>query len=506
MKSDFNSETGTDSMASTETPIQKTSDLVMEISVLEKEILYLERHLLSLYRSAFKNYFASTPCITNSSSKSPASYGRSSTVQEVNNHSKYQATTPVEADHTNDEVNLFHMEFGAKEIGFNSCSHMRCSTALEPASSSNSISFHSHVVDRRTKMRKSLSCHRTLANYFGTTIQDHIPETVWKISEDIIKCISSVYCKLTSSTNKQIELLRSSSSSCTSSSILSPENPSNSWSPQFWCETASSPCQVKLPKHKHDPYKDMIEVPKICIDDNGFEFAFKMLKIYRSLIARLEDFDPRKMEQNEQLAFWLNIHNALMLHAFLAYGLHKNQMRNTSSINRAAYNIGGCSVNIYIIQHLILGSSHPHCPSSHFRSLLASATKFRKIHSKHPYSLDHPEPHAYFALCIGASSDPAVRIYTAKDVHQELNLAKKEYIQAKVSIQKSKIILPKLLYYYAKAASIELSNLIEMASCSMDADEQKAIRQCFQRNGRKSVKLSPFTTDFRFLFHRDLAK
>ncbi|PKU70722.1 hypothetical protein MA16_Dca025376 [Dendrobium catenatum] len=423
----------------------------MEISVLEKEILYLERHLLSLYRSAFKNYFASTPCITNSSSKSPASY---------------------EADHTNDEVNLFHMEFGAKEIGFNSCSHMRCSTALEPASSSNSISFHSH---------------RTLANYFGTTIQDHIPETVWKISEDIIKCISSVYCKLTSSTNKQIELLRSSSSSCTSSSILSPENPSNSWSPQFWCETASSPCQVKLPKHKHDPYKDMIEVPKICIDDNGFEFAFKMLKIYRSLIARLEDFDPRKMEQNEQLAFWLNIHNALMLH-------------------QAAYNIGGCSVNIYIIQHLILGSSHPHCPSSHFRSLLASATKFRKIHSKHPYSLDHPEPHAYFALCIGASSDPAVRIYTAKDVHQELNLAKKEYIQAKVSIQKSKIILPKLLYYYAKAASIELSNLIEMASCSMDADEQKAIRQCFQRNGRKSVKLSPFTTDFRFLFHRDLAK
>lgn len=130
-------------------------------------------------------------------------------------------------------------------------------------------------------MRKSLSGHHTLADYLGTNSQDHIPESACKISEDMVKCISSVYCKLTSSTNKQIELLPSSSSSCTSSSILSPENPSHSWSPQFWFEASSSPCQNKLSKQKHDPYKDMIEVPKICLDDDRFEFAFKMLKIFR---------------------------------------------------------------------------------------------------------------------------------------------------------------------------------------------------------------------------------
>ncbi|KAH7853155.1 hypothetical protein Vadar_034039 [Vaccinium darrowii] len=34
----------------------------------------------------------------------------------------------------------------------------------------------------------------------------------------------------------------------------------------------------------------------------------------RSLICRLEEVDPRKMKHEEKLAFWINIHNALVMH------------------------------------------------------------------------------------------------------------------------------------------------------------------------------------------------
>ncbi|RCV32424.1 hypothetical protein SETIT_7G001700v2 [Setaria italica] len=43
----------------------------------------------------------------------------------------------------------------------------------------------------------------------------------------------------------------------------------------------------------------------------------------RTLIKWLEKIDPRKMEHEEQLCFWINIHNALVMHAFMAYGLQE---------------------------------------------------------------------------------------------------------------------------------------------------------------------------------------
>ena len=34
----------------------------------------------------------------------------------------------------------------------------------------------------------------------------------------------------------------------------------------------------------------------------------------RALIKRLEKIDPTKMVREEQLCFWINIHNALVMH------------------------------------------------------------------------------------------------------------------------------------------------------------------------------------------------
>lgn len=38
------------------------------------------------------------------------------------------------------------------------------------------------------------------------------------------------------------------------------------------------------------------------------------LSCYRSLICRLEEVDPRKLKNDEKLAFWINVHNTLVMH------------------------------------------------------------------------------------------------------------------------------------------------------------------------------------------------
>jgi hypothetical protein len=34
----------------------------------------------------------------------------------------------------------------------------------------------------------------------------------------------------------------------------------------------------------------------------------------RSLVSRLQEINPRNMKNEEKLAFWINVHNALVMH------------------------------------------------------------------------------------------------------------------------------------------------------------------------------------------------
>ena len=45
---------------------------------------------------------------------------------------------------------------------------------------------------------------------------------------------------------------------------------------------------------------------------------------YRSLICRLEEVDPRMLSHEEKLAFWINIHNALVMHLMILISRYIN--------------------------------------------------------------------------------------------------------------------------------------------------------------------------------------
>ncbi|XP_010927285.2 uncharacterized protein [Elaeis guineensis] len=480
------------SISSTETPGSKSvAELVKEISTLELEVIHLEQYLLSLYRTAFDQYLASSSTVAGHVSSPPVECHAGHLRLDSTIQTSHQATHSINLDLVADRPS--HPQI-VQRVGKSAsdCRHTEHSPACD-------LAFSSGLND---DIPKSVSGHRSLADHLGASITDHVPEISCKLSEDIIRCISAIFCRLAPAQHVvQMASLTPSVSSC---STFSPQDPSDNWSPQ--CPYEASPSQFESLEDQSFQYDGMVEVPQIRIDGDKFGYASKMLNIFRSLIQCLKNIDPRKMEHDEQLAFWINIHNALVMHAFLAFGLHENHMKSTYSVLKAAYNVGGHSVNAYAIQRSIIGCQS-HRPALWLRSLFTPAVKFMNGNGKHPYALDHPEPLAHFALSSGACSDPPVRLYTARGIYKELELAKAEFMQANVSVRKEqKIVLPKILYYYAKDAYMELSGLMEMVCDSIPDAQRKAIKGCLKRRLDKCVEWSPYKSTFRYLVHRDLAK
>ncbi|XP_038715135.1 uncharacterized protein LOC120008852 [Tripterygium wilfordii] len=217
-----------------------------------------------------------------------------------------------------------------------------------------------------------------------------------RLSEEIVRCISSIYCKLANPLQSHADMLASPTFSLSSS----------------------------IEGLKSGPYGAMIEILKIYSDEDSFNFAATMLQNFRSLVHRLEKVDPRKMKQEEKLAFWINIHNAL---EYLVYGTRSRV--KSGSVLKAAYNVGGHCINAYLIQSSILG------------------IKFEIIKEWQPAR--RIEKHSVKSF-FNRGQKYQVRVYRAKNIFQDLKLAKEEYIEANMYVHKEKkILLPRILYYFA---------------------------------------------------------
>ncbi|XP_066326532.1 uncharacterized protein [Miscanthus floridulus] len=442
---------------------KSVADLAWEIAVLEEEVVRKELHLLSLYRAAFDQYLGVSP--------------RASAQVEQESHRQHSKRTTDEGT-------------------------LRLKNIKESASYN--LPTLSDSKRHTQELSRSSSGRSSLANFLSASIAEYVPEISCKLSEDILRCISAVYCKLASRPLQEANSETASTPSFSSaSSSFSLKYPVDGWSPRCYYNADATSDIYTSSDGNNGQYSGMIIFPKIHIDEDKFDYASKMLDTIRSLIKRLEKIDPTKMAHEEQLCFWINIHNALVMHAFMAYGLQEKRMKSTDLILKAAYNVGGHSVNSQIIQNSILGCQSHH-PSLWVRTLFTPMKKSGS--SIHPYVLRYSEPIAHFALSTGAFSDPPVRLYTAKKLYHQLEQARIEFIQANVMVRKQTIFLPKVLHFYAKDASLELPDLVDIVCESMPELQQKEIRQYLRRRIDKCVEWLPYKSSFRYTVHRSLAE
>lgn len=125
----------------------------------------------------------------------------------------------------------------------------------------------------------------SLAEHLGTRISDHVPETPNRLSEEMIKCMSALYCKLADPPLTH-NGLSSPNSSISSMSAFSPRDQCDMWSPGFRNNSSfdvrlDNPFHVEGLKEFSGPYSTMVEVPWIYRDGQKLGDTEHLLQNFR---------------------------------------------------------------------------------------------------------------------------------------------------------------------------------------------------------------------------------
>ncbi|KAE9620409.1 putative ternary complex factor MIP1, leucine-zipper [Lupinus albus] len=516
--------------ATVENSIPKAAkELIMEIGILELEVVYLEQHLLSLYRKRFDQQISpltTKETILESSSdtmrKTSAvpGEGANSNAETSFQHSSNLISHSNSADFQIKECNNLLKQETVLDSSIIRChselSH-RTVCSIEASSPVNIKSktvdnYHSLPLSMLEQAQNAKSSSTSLAEHLGNGYVDNVPETPNWLSEEMIKCISAIYCDLTESPflghKNASPPLRFSSSGFE----LSSQNQGTKWGSKWkkhpsFNLNSSIPFHVKGSKEFSGPYCSMVRIQQLCTDSQKLKEIDYMLRRFRSLVSRLVDVNPRYMKHKEKLAFWINVHNALAMHALLVYGISANNVKRMSSVQKAAYNIGGHTISVDQIQNFILGCRLPRPgPGQWLRLWCSSKTKPKVRDGRKGYAIHRPEPLLLFALCSGSHSDPAVRLYTSKRVLEELELAKEEYIKSTITITKEhKLVLPKIVDSFAKNSGLEASDLMEIVNPYLPDSQRKSIRKFQSKASWKGIELAPHNFNFHYLISKDLA-
>ncbi|XP_068660202.1 uncharacterized protein [Aristolochia californica] len=364
---------------------------------------------------------------------------------------------------------------------------------------------------------------------FGELSKDFLMKNLWqhpnKLSEEMVRCMRNIFLCLTHSSNISSKLPSSedtpsprspcgilSSSSLTSSSDSS-VNPSlfRSWSVDSRHSygvagvDAFDPYRAegKLKWVNVGRYSSAVQVSWMSVGKKHLEYAAATLKGFRLLVEQLVKVNPACMSSNEKLAFWINLYNALIMHAYLAYGVPKSEIKFFSLMQKVSYTVGGHSFSAAEIEYNILKMKPPaHRPQI---ALVLALHKFKLSEEQQTYAVDNPDSMVAFALSCGMYSSPAVKIFNRDDVGEQLQESLRDYIQASVGISsKGKLLVPKLLHCYAKGI-VEDSLLSDWICRYLSPEQASIVRDCTsQRKQRllcaRGFTIVPFDLRFRYLF------
>jgi hypothetical protein len=138
-------------------------------------------------------------------------------------------------------------------------------------------------------------------------------------------------------------------------------------------------------------------------------------KEYLELSFSLRDMDLGLLRtRQEQLAFWINLYNVIIIHGVIALGIRDSVKEVRNFFRRIQYRVGDMFFSPQDIEHGILrGNSRP--PNSIFKL-------FRGGDKRLSYIIKPSDPRVHFALVCASSSCPPIGVYTAENLDSELDL------------------------------------------------------------------------------------
>ncbi|KAK4722816.1 hypothetical protein R3W88_013049 [Solanum pinnatisectum] len=316
---------------------------------------------------------------------------------------------------------------------------------------------------------------------------DESPNT---ISENILKCLSNIFLRMSSRKGRTtVDTLPSLTGYNSCESIEKKEF----GDPYGICS--------KFERRDIGPYKHLYAVEASSVNPNRTTISVFLVRRLKLLLEKLASVNLQGLSHQEKLAFWINIYNSCMMNAFLEYGLPENPEMVVALMQKATINVSGHLLNAITIEHFILRLPY------HSKFTFAKGVKNDEMTARSIFGLELSEPLVTFALSCGSFSSPAVRVYTAANIENELQVAKKEYLQASVGVSTSKklVAIPKLLDWYLLDFAKDLDSLLDWICLQLPNEHGKEAINCLERKNNEPLsnvlQIVPYEFSFRYLLH-----
>ncbi|KAL2347926.1 hypothetical protein Fmac_001926 [Flemingia macrophylla] len=164
---------------------------------------------------------------------------------------------------------------------------------------------------------------------------------------------------------------------------------------------------------------------------------------YVNMTQDLQRVNLLELSENETLAFFLNLYNAMVVHAIIRVGCQEGVI-NRRSFSDFQYLIGGHPYSLSTIKNGILRSNR-RSPYSLVKPL---GTGDRRLE----HALVKMNPLVHFGLCNGTKSGAKVRFFSPYRVVEELRCAAREFFEndgIEVDLEKGTVHLSPIFKWYS---------------------------------------------------------
>jgi len=164
---------------------------------------------------------------------------------------------------------------------------------------------------------------------------------------------------------------------------------------------------------------------------------------YINLLQDLHRVNITALSADEKLVFFLNLYNAMVIHAVIRVGHPGGVIDRRSFFSDFQYLVGGHPYSLTTIQNGILRSNR-RPPYSLSKSFGAGDKRLELAFTK-------VNPLIHFGLCNGTKSSPIVRFFTPKGVESELRYATREFFQRdgiEIDLAKRTVYLTRIIKWF----------------------------------------------------------
>ncbi|KAL2504200.1 hypothetical protein Adt_19821 [Abeliophyllum distichum] len=480
-----------------------TIELLAEVAVLEEEVVWLEEQVVNFRQGLYQE----AVCIS-SSQRNVDNSGNLNDLCQIKDPKPKQSrlSLPIEANSAvpiGRRLPFSHDDRLGKEnlSSSNSTRNKQRSPNLKVQTVRTPVkrppveyrSAEKHLDSQRLQLECRVMDHESAEErnpIVGREEKSPVDDTPNKISESILKCLMNIFLRMSSKKSKSMAetiASRSALTSCESVSYAEFKDPYGICS--------------KFGKRDIGPYKHLFIIEATSINPNRTTISLFLVQRLKLLLQKLASADLNGLTHHEKLAFWINIYNSCMMNAFLEHGIPESPEIVVALMQKATVNVGGHILNALTIEHFILRLPY------HSKYTLAKGAKNDEMVASGIFELELSEPLVTFALSCGSWSSPAVRVYTSSQVEHELEMAKREYLEASVGISSiTEVIgIPKLLDWYLLDFAKDMESLLDWICLQLPSELGKEAIKCLEKGTDKSLSKSlqilPYDFRFRYLLH-----